>query len=617
MEYREVIMGKNKKKEQYDLGALISSACKSHGISYANLCSGILSYSTLMRILNNEIEVEKFVADQLFSRAGVCPDSLEPFIGQSDWNWFCKRQEILTSYNQKLYSKMEEQLKCYETNCPKSYPIHLQYVKMMQAYRLKEISTSFDFLNQALQALQCTIPTIHSIVWKTICLTPQELSILTLIAEGYWKTGNVSDSVSLLYRIISYPKLHPTEIEEILKFLPYARLILSQIYFETHQFANAISECYKGIQLLRDNNCIRFLIPLMEQYLQTMKEYKPFTKWSHKENKIFREISTYLHTLKNIMQDIPVCLPMLYSMENYENCHLISETLYRYRKYKKMTQQQFCEGICTVRAFREIEKGKTNPKKLCFRDFMRQCQLPETKYIPYIQGGSLTEQTLAKQFLKNIRLHKYKEAQTTIQELEQTIPLMYPTNQLFLNYSQILIQELLFHLSPEQQIQQYEKALQGKIPEYPNIDIEIYPFMLYEILILNNIACCYGNIGNHSESIKILTSIRNNYLNSKTSNILSHDGYCLILINLAKYLGLSGMHKKALAINQELIYREFSRGFIHYSNSAIYGIYWNLHRQSDSHIYDYKRYLDSSRDIAQLMKNYTELNFILSQYNQS
>src|SRR5699024_1098232 len=115
-------MVKNKKKEQYDLEALISSAYKSQGIYYENLCSGILSYSTLMRILNNEIEVEKFVADQLFSRAGVCPDSFEAFIGESDWNWFCKRQEILASYNQKLYFKMEEQLKCYETNCPKSYP---------------------------------------------------------------------------------------------------------------------------------------------------------------------------------------------------------------------------------------------------------------------------------------------------------------------------------------------------------------------------------------------------------------------------------------------------------------------------------------------------------------
>src|SRR5699024_4855738 len=156
---------------------------------------------------------------------------------------------------------------------------------------------------------------------------------------------------------------------------------------------------------------------------------------------------------------------------------------------------------------------------------------------------------------------------------EQTIPLMYPTNQLFLNYSQILIQELLFHLSPEQQIQQYEKALQDKIPEYPNIDIEIYPFMLYEILILNNIAYCYGNIGNHSESIKILTSIRNNYLNSKTSNILSHDGYCLILINLAKYLGLSGMRSEERRVGKGWSYQEFSRGFIHYSNSAIYGIY--------------------------------------------
>src|SRR5699024_4200415 len=151
--------------------------------------------------------------------------------------------------------------------------------------------------------------------------------------------------------------------------------------------------------------------------------------------------STYLHTLKNIMQDIPVCLPMLYSMENYENCHLISETLYRYRKYKKMTQQQFCEGICTVRAFREIEKVKKNPKKLYLRHFISQCQLSEAKYIPYIQGRSITEQTLAKQFIKNIRLHKYTEAQTTIQELEQSILLMYPTNQIILIYSQILIKK--------------------------------------------------------------------------------------------------------------------------------------------------------------------------------
>lgn len=608
-------MTKSEVKEQYDLGALISSACKLHGISYINLCSGILSYSTLIRILNNKIEVEKFVIDQLLSRAGICPDLFETFIGQNDWDWFCKRQEILTSYNQKLYSNMNEQLKHYETDCPKSYPTHLQYVKMMQAYRLKEIGTPSEFLNRALQALQHTIPTVSSIVWETICLTPQELNILILIAEGYWKTGKVADSISLLNRLISYPKLRPTEIEEVLKFLPYARLVLANIYFRTNQFANALFECYKGIRLLRDNNCIRFLIPLMEQYLQAMESYKPSTKWSNKEKKRVRAISNYLNTLKNIIQEIPVSMPMLYSLENYENCYLISETLYRCRKYKKMTQQQFCEGICTPRAFREIERGKTTPRKLCFQDLMQQCQLPETKYIPYIQGGNLKTQQLAKQFLKNIRLRKYKQAQIVIQELEQTIPLMYPNNQLFFKCAQILMQEVLSHQSPEQQLHQYEKALQDKIPEYPNINIEFYPFMRYEILTLNNIARCYGSMGNYSKSIEILTSIRNNYLNGKTSSILLHHGHCLTLLNLAKYLGLSGKHKQALMINQELVYREFQHGFIYYSSSAIYGIYWNLHKQSNSQTHNWKQYLDASRDMAQLMKNYTQLKFILSQYN--
>lgn len=608
-------MTKSRVKEQYDLGSLISYSCKLHGISYIDLCSGILSYSTLIRILNNNIEVEKFVVDQLLSRAGICPDLFETFIGQNDWDWFCKRQEILASYNQKLYSNMNEQLNHYETNCPKSYPTHLQYVKMMQAYRLKEIGTPSEFLSQALQALQHTIPTVSSIVWETICLTSQELNILILIAEGYWKTGKVADSISLLNRLISYPKLHPTEIEEVLKFLPYAQLVLAHIYFHTNQFTNAASECYKGIQLLRDNNCIRFRIPLMEQYLQAMESYKPFTEWSNKEKKRVRAISSHLNTLKNIIQEIPVSMPILYSLENYENCYLISETLYHCRKYKKMTQQQFCEGICTPRAFREIERGKTTPRKLCFQDLMRQCQLPETKYIPYIQGGSLKAQQLAKQFLKNIRLRQYKQAQIIIQELEQTIPLMYPNNQLFLKYAQILIQEVLFHRSPEQQLHQYEKALQDKIPEYPNINIEFYPFMRYEILTLNNIARCYGSMGNYSKAIEILSSVHNNYLNSRTSSVLLHDGHCLTLLNLAKYLGLSGKHTQALTINQELVCHEFQCGFIHYSSSAIYGMYWNLHKQSGSQTHNWKQYLDASRDIAQLTRNYQQLKFVLNQYD--
>lgn len=495
----------------YTLGSVIANNCRIHHISYRQLCQGIVSLSTLRRLVNETIEPEKFIVDQLLERVGVCPDQFEVWIDDKDWYWFCKRDAIRQAYNQKDYRLMGELIQEYKELCPRIYPSYLQYGELMQAYLYKNQADGEQFLKQSLYALHYTISDLTSIVWEQAYFSMQELHILILIAEGYWKVGKQLLAVDLLKHIIAYPFIRQIERKEALKFIPYARFVLARIYTEMGKKKEARKECWRGIDFLQENQCVIGIIPLMEQLLLLLDE----------RQEIYEKLVFRLKEWKAVFQTYDVPFDMLYPIQNYENCYIISESIQSYRLLKGMTQEQFCEGICSVRAFRDIEKGKTSPKTFCFNDLMSRCGLPKTKYI---QWNNTENEQLETMFAKKVGL------------------------------------------LPNQAIQQYEDLLCNKIVGYPDINLERYPFMLYETVIINYLACSYGESGNYLKAIELLGSIYKSYQNSRTTERLSYKGYCLTLKNLANYLQLSNRKKQAAEIDGELMRRELHNGHIEYAN---------------------------------------------------
>ncbi|CVI68052.1 hypothetical protein NDGK_01105 [Clostridiales bacterium CHKCI001] len=511
-------------EKQYRLGSMIMHRCQTHQIPYDQLCQGIVSPSTLRRFINGTAEPEKFIVDQLLERAGVCPDQFESWIDDKDWYWFCKRDEIRQAYNKENYGLMEELIQKYKKICPKVYPSYLQYGELMQAYLYSKQKDTGQFLKQSLDALHCTIPDITSIVWEQACFSIQELHILILIAEGYQKVGKYPLAIRLLEYVITYSTARQIEVEEALKFVPYARLILARIYFQIGKRKNAVRESWKGIQFLQQNHCTICGIPLMEQLLQSIEKRDDKESYDRNEEEIYEKVLISVQKWKEIFREYNIPFDMLHSIQNYENCHIISDSIQAYRLLSGKTQEQFCDGICTVRAFRDIEKGRTSPKTLCFHDLMNRCGLPNTKYTHYTQ---------------------WNQKRTHVAQLHD--------KQL-----------------PDQAPQQYETLLHSMIPNYPNVNLEQYPLRFHETIMINYLACSYGESGNYLKAVELLRAVYKSYQNSRTAELLSYKGYCFTLKNLANYLQLSNMQKQAETVNRELIRRELHNGHIQYADIIIW-----------------------------------------------
>ncbi|HIR87396.1 MAG TPA: hypothetical protein IAC96_00450 [Candidatus Fimimorpha faecalis] len=484
-------------QKQYQLGSMIIHYCQQYQISYEQLFQGIVSSSTFSRFINGTAELERFIINQLLERAGICPNQFESWIDDRDWYWFCKRDEIRCAYNREDYGLMTELIQEYKKICPKVYPSYFQYGELMQAYLYGKQKTEEQFLKQALNALHCTIPDISSIVWEQACFSIQEIHALILVAEGYSRLQNYSLAISLLKRIIRYTAVRQIELEEAIKFVPYARVLLAHIYFQMGNREDAVRESWKGIQFLKESHCTICGISFMEELLQSIKK-QDNQKPGNRNEEIYRKISNAVQKWKAILKEYDIPFHMLHSIQNYENCHIISDSIQAYRRLSGKTQKQFCDGICTVRAFRDIEKGRTSPKTLCFHDLMEQCGLPNTKHTHYTQW--------------NLR----------------------------------------------------------RIPSHSKGNLEQYPLWFCETVLINRLACSYGESGNYLKAVELLEAVYKSYQNTRTTELLSYKGYCLTLKNLANYLQLSNMQKQAEAVKKELIRRELQNGHLQYADIGIW-----------------------------------------------
>ena len=89
------------------------------------------------------------------------------------------------------------------------------------------------------------------IVWEQACFSIQGDSCPYTSGEGYSRLQNYSLAISLLKRIIRYTAVRQIELEEAIKFVPYARVLLAHIYFQMGNREDAVRESWKGIQFFK------------------------------------------------------------------------------------------------------------------------------------------------------------------------------------------------------------------------------------------------------------------------------------------------------------------------------------------------------------------------------
>lgn len=210
-----------------------------------------------------------------------------------------------------------------------------------------------------------------------------------------------------------------------------------------------------------------------------------------------------------------------------------------------LSQEELADGICSVPTLSRIENGERMPTKNHFEMLMQRLGYSSTSIDFFTDKQSF----LLHDFKYKIRQayidKNYDLARKNLEEFCKISNNPSKIDEQFLILYQILLN--LQEVTTEEKLMQLEKALVLTCPKYKIGNIpKILSYA--EVLLLNNIAICYDCLGKRTQTISILTSLKEHYESQMTNKEEALRTQPMILYNLSKYLGLNGEYDECIKV---------------------------------------------------------------------
>jgi transcriptional regulator with XRE-family HTH domain len=238
-----------------------------------------------------------------------------------------------------------------------------------------------------------------------------------------------------------------------------------------------------------------------------------------------------------------------------------------------LSQEDLADGICSVPTLSRIENGERMPTKNHFEMLMQRLgysamsldfftdkhdfKIHELKF-------QIRQAYVTKDFqLAERLLNEYKGLINNDSNIDQQFFLLYDT---LLNIKQY---------SAGEELALFESALRLTCPSYNKARIP-HVLSYEEIILLNNIAICYGKSEKHYESISILRTLKTYYDTNIVNSEEALRTQQLVLYNLSKALGLVGYYDECLEICDESIHLAKRTARCTYLGQVLYNRAWVL-----------------------------------------
>lgn len=546
--------------------------------AYSNeaVIQGMGTVKELYRIESGDMAIEKLVLDRILHRVGLDSDMIEMMLSNEDVERYKKRIQIFRYYEAQEYEKMEQLLLEYQEETKQCSILHQQFVQVMQAKRMSKTKQDWNDIAKILtQALQYTVRDWETSDPESLCLSWEELEIIVLLAMCYRKKRMYYKAMCYLRWVLQYSKTHKMEKELRPKFLALTYLELSKI---THDWS-ALYYAKSGILLLYESACMNYLIPLQNRYLYLLGKIESRKGLTKKQRRDGRRLQEERDVLLQLAKEVNVTIEEKEAIPVYKNAYAIPETLWRYRNYLGISQEEFCEGVCSQVAYSKIETGTVVPKRT-FTKLMQRMGLPPAYAITALHGVTNNYMGQKIEINRLLRQYQYKKAEQLMRQLEVTLRRKQlvencPRNHQFILMTNAIIEKAVGKISNEEKRNQLILALQLTIPEYPNRDLSKKMLLWQEAMILNNIAATYMECEDYEKAIEAWEMVWNGYRVSKLHKLVEYEGYNLILANYASCIGSSGSYFQSTKLCYGNIQHFLQEGSMEFLERACYGIAWN------------------------------------------
>lgn len=215
------------------------------------------------------------------------------------------------------------------------------------------------------------------------------------------------------------------------------------------------------------------------------------------------------------------------------------------RKSLLITQQQLCEGICSVETLSRIEGGRQNPCRDVYELLMERMGRIRERAYSMLSISDYKVMEKMRKFEMCIQAYDFHKAEYILEEIRESAGGTNIDRQ-FIIRAESIVKYRLKQISAEEFLEMLIKAIRLTIPRYSEISLSNWPLTYNEVTLLLNISTAYSEKEDYQMGIDILeevnTALKQCYIDKEQRDVMQ----VVVFYNLSKWYGLIGSHKKAI-----------------------------------------------------------------------
>lgn len=563
-----------------DFAKLLKNIRTEEKVSLDQLAMGLMSASQLVKIENGERPINKNIRDRLLERLGVAKELYENLLDLCDFEEWDYKKKILSAIQNKKIEDAYRLLKEYKAHLRENDRINHQFILAMWGEVLKQEGASKEKIAECYRkAVILTIPDAEKVWWEKRPLSVLEMNLLleTLVygneTDDLYKYRVLMDYVDMgYYDEIMKAKIYPKIVYYYLK-----KQILFKEYWNVEMQTENLKICEKAIDKLRDAGRTYYLVELLEieiQILETMPE-DAVTEHLEKNGTDRINAKELMSVIKNLYAEYEVPAYMQDCTYFYQQKWIFSmkDVLRTRREMFGLTQEQLCEGICSVKSLRRAEKGQTDMQRETLKKILNRLGLSGQMQWSRLITSDREVIRMAEELADYINDRKFSMASKQLESLKSRIDLDIPQNKQYFLEKQALLAFEQGKVKKEEFVKMEKEALECTLRVENLYRKENVYLTEREIICISN--SWKGMEGKEKrESINLILRLYDNYaLNNGLSQAISV--YEIVTEAAVNELGNNGEHVRAEEIDRKSIKASLSCRRVWDIHYKIYDILWN------------------------------------------
>lgn len=485
------------------IGNLIKEIRTAQKITRKELSYGICSEHTLQELETDSYAADGLMLDILLQRLGQSPDKFEMILNSNLFDMVRLRDLIMEAICRGKRELAELLLQHY----PSRTNVDEMYLYRMKAFLVYRLDGNCTLAAQHLRKAAATTLPDYSYdhfyeQMENYLISAVELENL-LALERMNIESNIKDSAIRkvskrhLELCMDYIEYHFHGDEEYAKLTSKCTWLIGKICYLEQDYMQAIVFCKKGMEELRKNTILYFMLPLLE--LMTESEAALGIAPERSKWKQYYDILTFLwqgYAKKWYPTD-----------SLFHNCcqrdyHLDYELIRSERESQRMTQAQLAEDIYqNTESLSRVETGKVSPNKKTFEKLMDKLGLEKRRYNGCVITNSFEVMELKRSIDGLIMRREYQKAKEATKKLKEALDLEISENKMVVSLYEIITAKHLGEMTFEEALEKLKKLSE----RFLNMDQKTFSHipMRNEVLVINNICITLGELGRKDEAVNL------------------------------------------------------------------------------------------------------------------